>query len=190
MRVKHDRQRSGAGGRDLGTRVVPCPFDGKPIEVPAYGGDWISSQIKRGNLDEVHRDAEVIVARLMRKVMGQGLAIAPFQAERVQASMKAFGIPDHVLDAQAELARIASYLGKRQFNLLRAVVIDGLNASAVSTTVMGDRAPWGRKEAAGRIREALDDVVEMYGLRQTNRPKMRSIVTERPALAVAETDDE
>lgn len=188
--MKHDRQRSGAGGRELGTRMVPCPFDGKPIEVPAYVGDWISAQIKRGNLDEVHRDAEVIVARLMRKVMGQGLAIAPFQDERVQASMKAFGIPDHVLDAQAELARIAAYLGNRQFNLLRAVVIDGLNASSVSTTVMGERAPWGRKEAAGRIREALDDVVELYGLRQSSRPRMRAVVSERPVLAVPDDADE
>lgn len=182
MKIKRQTQRAGAGGRDLGTRTVQCPYDGKPIEVPAYVGDWISVQIKRGNLEEVHREAELIVARLMRKVMGQGLKIAPFQNEWVQPTSKVGGIPDHVLDAQTQLARIAAYLGNRQFNLLRAVVIDGLNASCVSTTVMGERAPWGRKEAAGRIREALDDVVEMYGLRQTHRPKTKAVVAERPVL--------
>jgi hypothetical protein len=188
--MKNNTARAGAGGRGLGTRIVPCPHDGKPIEVPAYVGDWISTQIKRGNLEEVHRDAELIVSKLMRKVMGQGLSIAPFQFERVQPSTKSSGIPDHVLDAQTELQRIAAFLGKRQFNLLRSVVIDGLNASSVSTTVMGDRAPWGRKEAAGRIREALEDVIEMYGLRQNSRPRMRSVVSERPTLALPDDADE
>lgn len=183
-------RRTGAGGRDLGTRTVPCPFDGKPIEVPAYVGDWISRQIARGHLQEVHREAEMHVARLMRLVMGQGLAVAPFQDERVQSSMKFNGVPDHVLDAHGELARLAAHVGTRQFTLLRAVVIDGLTASAVSTTVMGDRAPWGRKEAASRIREVLDDVVEFYGLSQDNRPRMIGMLLDRPAMVLPDDGDE
>ena len=174
--------RAGAGGRELGTRIVTCPYDGKPIEVPAYVGDWVSQQIARGNLEEVHREAETIVSRLLRKVMAQGLSIAPFQHERVQSSIKHAGVPDHVLDALSELDRMAAMLGRMNYNLLKAVIIDGLNASTISSVVMGERAFYNRKEAAKQLRFALDQVAEMYGLKQNHRPRLQSVVEERPAL--------
>lgn len=182
------------GQIQVGIRKVRCPYDGTWIEVPANVGDFVSVQVAKGNLDEAHRMAAQYFERIIERAMSHGLSIAPFAQERVQTSGAMVDIPSRVIEAQKELALIASYLGKRNYALIHSVIMDGLNASLLSQSHIGERSPYHRKEVAKRIREILDDLVQYFNL-GTKKGEARQwaktvrMVSEYPVMTIVETDE-
>lgn len=178
-----------------GKRVVKCPYDGSDIVVECAISSYVDTQCARGNLEEHHRQAANRFSAILERCMSQGLTVAPFAVERVQTSGFQTALPDHVVEAQKQLALLAQYLGRRQYNLLHSVIMDGLTATALSSATMGERSPYNRHEVSKAIREALDETAQFFGL-ATKAGEVRrwaktvSVASEYPREIHERSDDD
>ena len=144
-------------------RVVKCPYDGSDIVIECAVRDYVSAQCARGYLEEHHRQAANRFSAILERCMSQGLTVAPFAVERVQTSGFRTDIPEHVVEAQKQLALLAQYLGRQSFNLLQSVIMDGLTATSLSSESM-PASPYNRHEVAHQIKLGLDECAKFWGL--------------------------